>query len=175
MSEDFPSRSLDKIVVRLPEGMRERLKEAAEQNKRSVNAEVVARLEESLNFKSFDELAGMAHEDLVLHMLTRLEEIDQMQKNAHKALREAITKLPVKSRSSASSRLQDVEVTPSKSRLHDANVDEPSSEKVPDTLNVKRQVQIDVPGYEKDQEEARSSARKLGGGVGAKRPAKEKK
>lgn len=45
MSDDYPSRSLDRIMVRLPDGMRDRLAAAARQNKRSVNAEVVARLE----------------------------------------------------------------------------------------------------------------------------------
>lgn len=35
------SRDLDKIVVRLPQGMRSRLSDRAKQNLRSVNAEVV--------------------------------------------------------------------------------------------------------------------------------------
>lgn len=49
MSEDeFPSRSLEKIVVRLPDGMRDRLKAHAAANNRSVNAEVVSLLEAAL-------------------------------------------------------------------------------------------------------------------------------
>jgi len=44
----FPSQELEKIIVRLPEGMRERLSEVAKANNRSVNAEVVARLEQGL-------------------------------------------------------------------------------------------------------------------------------
>lgn len=47
MTDDFPSRSLDKVIVRLPDGMRDRLKAEAEANKRSMNAEIVARLEAS--------------------------------------------------------------------------------------------------------------------------------
>lgn len=47
MSEEFPSRLLEKVVVRLPDGMRDTLKIMAEANKRSMNAEIVARLEES--------------------------------------------------------------------------------------------------------------------------------
>ena len=35
----------DKYVVRLPDGMRDKLKAEAEKNKRSMNAEIVARLE----------------------------------------------------------------------------------------------------------------------------------
>lgn len=46
MSEP-PSQSQDKFVVRLPDGMRERIKAEAEANNRSMNAEIVARLEGS--------------------------------------------------------------------------------------------------------------------------------
>lgn len=67
MSQDTPSRALDKIIVRLPDGMRDRLKGAADTNNRSVNAEVVARLEDS-----FDEIVPepvreylSAQEDLI--------------------------------------------------------------------------------------------------------------
>lgn len=45
MTDDFPSRSLDKIVVRVPDGMRDRIATAAKNNGRSVNAEIVQLLE----------------------------------------------------------------------------------------------------------------------------------
>ena len=45
MSQDTPSRNLDKIVIRVPDGMRERIAAVAAENKRSVNAELVALLE----------------------------------------------------------------------------------------------------------------------------------
>lgn len=48
MSDEFPSRLLEKVVVRLPDGVREMLKLQADHNKRSMNAEIVARLLESL-------------------------------------------------------------------------------------------------------------------------------
>lgn len=41
------NRESDKFMLRLPEGMRERIKAAAEAAHRSMNAEIVARLEES--------------------------------------------------------------------------------------------------------------------------------
>ena len=47
MSDEFPSHKLEKFIVRLPDGMRDRLKAIAEENKRSTNAEIVARLEAS--------------------------------------------------------------------------------------------------------------------------------
>lgn len=39
-----PSRSQDQFIVRLPEGMRDRLKELADENRRSMNAEMVMAL-----------------------------------------------------------------------------------------------------------------------------------
>ena len=42
-------RSSDQVKLRLPDGMREELKEAAKANGRSMNAEIIARLE---NFKA---------------------------------------------------------------------------------------------------------------------------
>lgn len=42
---DAPSQSQDKFIVRLPDGMRERIKLAADLNGRSMNAEIVATLE----------------------------------------------------------------------------------------------------------------------------------
>lgn len=45
MPDDFPSRSLDKVIIRLPDGMRDRIAAAAKSNKRSMNAEIVSLLE----------------------------------------------------------------------------------------------------------------------------------
>lgn len=42
------SRVADKFVVRFPDGMRDKIKEEADNNNRSMNSEVIARLEESL-------------------------------------------------------------------------------------------------------------------------------
>ena len=41
MADEYPSRTAEKIVVRLPDGMRDHLAEMAKSNRRSVNAEVV--------------------------------------------------------------------------------------------------------------------------------------
>lgn len=45
---EYPIQPQDKYVVRFPDGMRDRLKAAAEANKRSMNAEIIARLDRSL-------------------------------------------------------------------------------------------------------------------------------
>lgn len=41
------NRESDRFIIRLPEGMRDRIKAAAAENNRSMNAEIVARLETS--------------------------------------------------------------------------------------------------------------------------------
>lgn len=41
----FASQELDKVIVRLPDGMRDKLKEAAKAANRTMNAEIVSRLE----------------------------------------------------------------------------------------------------------------------------------
>lgn len=46
MTDQHPSRLLDKIVIRVPEGMKGRIHRAAKENGRSVNAELVVLLEE---------------------------------------------------------------------------------------------------------------------------------
>ena len=48
MTTKPPSRSADQFVLRLPEGMRPKIAELAKSNNRSMNAEIVSRLEESL-------------------------------------------------------------------------------------------------------------------------------
>lgn len=58
MTGRIPSRGSDQFVVRLPDGMRDRLKAEAEANKRSMNAEIVARLEESFLSRQIMKAAG---------------------------------------------------------------------------------------------------------------------
>jgi hypothetical protein len=50
MSDDihkYPSQLADRFQVRMPDGLRDRIAEAAKANGRSMNAEIVFRLEES--------------------------------------------------------------------------------------------------------------------------------
>lgn len=47
MSKQFPSDQKDKFMLRLPDGMRERIAAAAEKGGRSMNSEIVHRLENS--------------------------------------------------------------------------------------------------------------------------------
>lgn len=50
MSKDLPpSRTAEQFVVRFPDGMRDRIAAEAKQNNRSMNAEIVARLQQSFD------------------------------------------------------------------------------------------------------------------------------
>lgn len=51
--QDTESRHADKYIVRFPDGMRDRLKEEAKANNRTLNAEIVARLEGSFAVTAF--------------------------------------------------------------------------------------------------------------------------
>lgn len=53
--DQYPSRLAEKIVVRLPDGMRDRLKTRAEANGRSVNSEVILALQAWLDGRSAGE------------------------------------------------------------------------------------------------------------------------
>lgn len=84
MSEEdagYPSDKADKVLVRMPDGMRDRMKAAAKVNNRTMNAEIVARLEGSFQSRSAAESAGEAiqqylaaaqHEAVVLALQTEM-------------------------------------------------------------------------------------------------------
>lgn len=56
--EKYPSELAERFQVRLPEGMRDRIREAAERNNRSMNAEIVARLELSLDLQGESQVGS---------------------------------------------------------------------------------------------------------------------
>ena len=60
----YPSEAADRFQIRLPDGLRDELKALAERNGRSMNAEIVARLQESLK-SPYPELSGYGFEALV--------------------------------------------------------------------------------------------------------------
>lgn len=50
----YPSEVLDRYIIRFPEGMREHIADAAERNRRSMNAEILARLERTFRWDEVD-------------------------------------------------------------------------------------------------------------------------
>lgn len=55
---DFPSAKQDQYMLRLPDGMRDRLKAEAEKNKRTLNSEIIARLDDSLLAEQLETVAA---------------------------------------------------------------------------------------------------------------------
>ena len=70
---DAPSQTQDKFIVRLPEGMREAIRQRAEAAGRSMNAEVIAALERHLRTSSSDDLAQLV-EDAVVRALAKRDD-----------------------------------------------------------------------------------------------------
>ncbi|MBX5236279.1 Arc family DNA-binding protein [Rhizobium sp. NLR4a] len=60
----YPSDKQDQFMVRLPEGMRDQIAGAAEQNGRSMNAEIVSRLDLSFRFGEGLDRFIASHEEL---------------------------------------------------------------------------------------------------------------
>ena len=84
----YSSRTADKFVVRLPEGMRDRIAEVARNPHRSMNSEIIARLEQSLqedghatqeNNLRLDSPEISQHER---ELLIRFRQLAQRQQNA---------------------------------------------------------------------------------------------
>ncbi|QNQ62525.1 Arc family DNA-binding protein [Brucella sp. 6810] len=75
----YPSEKLDQYMLRFPDGMRERLKTLAKDNNRTLNAEIIARLEASFSSsarpqsKDVDPLVREMADEL----MRRLEERDR--------------------------------------------------------------------------------------------------
>ena len=88
----FSSRTADKFVVRLPDGMRERIADVARNHHRSMNSEIIARLEHSL-IQLGEEEGGAAlqldNQELLPHeqqLLMRFRQLSRRQQNALVAL-----------------------------------------------------------------------------------------
>jgi hypothetical protein len=90
------TRFSDKFLVRLPEGMRDRLADAASQNRRSMTAEIVDRLQASFEAESHAAAGRTVVIDskggVVLHLTVTpgmtVEEVLELLAAAHMALPE---------------------------------------------------------------------------------------
>lgn len=84
----YSSRTADKFVVRLPDGMRERIADVARNHHRSMNSEIIARLEQSLiqeDSLSDDLNLRLDSPELSLHereLLQRFRQLSRRQQNA---------------------------------------------------------------------------------------------
>ncbi|MDY7561082.1 Arc family DNA-binding protein [Pseudomonas sp. 10B1] len=84
----YSSRTADKFVVRLPDGMRDRVYQVAKNHHRSMNSEIIARLEQSLIQEGAlgDEPSlRLDSPELSLHereLLQRFRQLSHRQQNA---------------------------------------------------------------------------------------------
>ncbi|MBF8791632.1 Arc family DNA-binding protein [Pseudomonas monteilii] len=81
------SRTADKFVVRLPDGMREQVAEVARKNHRSMNSEIIDRLEQSLLSAQFEparnaQLDSVNQEELRSELTRAYRIIDRLLQNA---------------------------------------------------------------------------------------------
>lgn len=70
-------RGAEQYTVRFPDGLRDRIKVAADNSNRSMNAEIVARLEASFNFDGVTD-------DLVTDLNKRVDKLTDMINNLAK-------------------------------------------------------------------------------------------
>ncbi len=77
MTDLPPSRTADKMMIRLPDGLRERIAESAKSRGRSMNADVIARIEASFKLEQ-DALNNIASlEELRRDTNARFDELDR--------------------------------------------------------------------------------------------------
>ncbi len=67
------SRTAEKFVVRLPDGMRDQIAETARDNHRSMNSEIIARLEQTL----IDDLDRQHQDRLVALLNARIDVLEE--------------------------------------------------------------------------------------------------
>lgn len=69
MTKKYPSDEQDRFLVRLPAGMRQQIADIAKANGRSMNSEIVARLEASLGKGDGNDHFGEAISGVVDHLM----------------------------------------------------------------------------------------------------------
>ncbi len=75
MKRLFPSDKQDQYMIRFPDGMRDRLKDEAAKNGRSLNAEIIARLERTLEPDQNIHPAALAvTEEIVERVVRKIRE-----------------------------------------------------------------------------------------------------
>ena len=88
----YSSRTADKFVVRLPDGMRERIADVARNHHRSMNTEIISRLEQSLFQEGTLDSGPILHMDSAelsnseRELLQRFRQLSRRQQNALVAL-----------------------------------------------------------------------------------------
>lgn len=93
MAESRPGRGADQFIVRFPDGMRDKIKAAADTKGRSMNAEIITRLEASLAGAAggpgaIDQIFGQAIQGLLSRPEPPSPKIMKRLEHAHAAFRQ---------------------------------------------------------------------------------------
>lgn len=100
MGPEFKSRALDKFIVRLPDGMREKLAAAARANNRTMNAELVSRLEQSFSGEALLTIKeNTAEADMIWEMSDGFRAMQSKFDKMQADLRELKERLPPRTKS----------------------------------------------------------------------------
>lgn len=91
MTGRIPSRGSEQFNLRLPDGMRDRLREAAEANGRSMNAEIIARL--GLSFENEENMKRLSARIEKDELVMSYEIARRDMASTQKSLLETVSKL----------------------------------------------------------------------------------
>lgn len=77
----YPSEQADRFIIRMPDGLRDRIAQVAKENNRSMNAEIIARLEASFGDAPASQWAPVSEvtQRMVDEIVRRLEASDAIQ------------------------------------------------------------------------------------------------
>lgn len=64
----------DKYIVRFPAGMRDRIRDEADRNSRSMNAEIIHRLETTLEMDAYDPSENVGEDQVIVRLTPELAE-----------------------------------------------------------------------------------------------------
>lgn len=73
-----PSRTAEQFVVRFPDGMRDRIADAAKANNRSMNAEIVARLQSTFEQPLIDAAQSFVSANLIDALMDVQKELSEL-------------------------------------------------------------------------------------------------
>ncbi|WP_417587408.1 Arc family DNA-binding protein [Pararhodobacter oceanensis] len=79
---EAPSRKQDQFIVRLPNGMRDKIRESADRNNRSMNAEIVSAIQFYFDLENLNDPqptdSGEPRKEVTIQTLRSEEDIDQI-------------------------------------------------------------------------------------------------
>lgn len=76
--EPYPSETADRFIVRFPDGMRDRIRDEAAKNNRSMNAEIIHRLQETLEMDDYQPMENVNTDNLPAGQVSDGQKLNEM-------------------------------------------------------------------------------------------------